>query len=177
MTVKMFLDEYAEANGKQEKSKIVTKVYNLIRAASPEGAFVTYENGNWYECSQRIAREKIGAMFRDFLHESYRSSAKSKQAARKNSMGSSSSSSSKCSKTSVSETLCVSDTPSKETKQPPKECFLEPNKCVEPSAFPGFFDVDDMDTKQPFPLTYGTSTWSQEHAPPHTQFSDHRARK
>ena len=76
----MFLEEYAEATGKAVKSAIVSKVYKLIQEASPEGSFVTFEKGRWYECSERIAKEKIGASFRDFLHENYKSSAKSKQA-------------------------------------------------------------------------------------------------
>jgi hypothetical protein len=76
----MFLEDYAEADSKAEKGKIVSKVLDIIREASPEGAFVTYENGSWYEVSERIAREKIGALFRDFLPKSYRSSAKSKKA-------------------------------------------------------------------------------------------------
>ena len=47
VTVKMYLQEYAEAKTKAEKSKIVTRVLNLVRAASPEGAFITFENGRW----------------------------------------------------------------------------------------------------------------------------------
>ena len=76
----MYLEEYADAKTKPEKSAIVSKVYKLIQEASPGGGFVTYENFRWYECSERIAKEKIGASFRDFLHEKYKSSAKSKQA-------------------------------------------------------------------------------------------------
>lgn len=62
VTVKLFIDEYREAKGKAAKSKIVSKVFNLIKEASPEGAFVTFEEGRWWECSQRISREKIGAL-------------------------------------------------------------------------------------------------------------------
>lgn len=76
----MYLEEYAEAKTKPEKSAIVNKIYKLIQEASPEGSFVTSEKGRWYECSERIAKEKIGASFRDFLHENYKSSAKSKKA-------------------------------------------------------------------------------------------------
>ena len=39
----MFLEEYSQAKTKAEKSRIVTRVYNLVREASPEGAFVTFE--------------------------------------------------------------------------------------------------------------------------------------
>ncbi|CAB9509540.1 Nitrilase family, member 2 [Seminavis robusta] len=90
VTAKMFLQEYSEAKTKAEKSKIVTRVFNLVKESSPEGAFVTFENGRWYECSERISREKIGALFRDMLPQTYQSSAKAKQA-RKDSLGSNSS--------------------------------------------------------------------------------------
>jgi len=83
LTVKLFLEEYAEATNRSEKSAIVSRIYNLIKEASAVGSFVTYKAGRWYECSERIAREKIGACFRDFLHDNYKSSAKSKQAKRK----------------------------------------------------------------------------------------------
>lgn len=81
VTVKMHLQDYADAKGKTEKSQVVSKILELIREASPEGSFVTKESdGRWYEVSDRVAREKIGAQFRDYLHSQYRSSAKSKQA-------------------------------------------------------------------------------------------------
>ena len=80
VTVKMFLNEYAEADGKAEKSRVVSNILDIIREASPEGSFVTFEKGRWYEVSDRVAREKIGAQFRDYLHSQYRSSAKAKQA-------------------------------------------------------------------------------------------------
>ena len=62
VTVRMYIDEYKNASGKAEKSKIVTRIYNLVRESAPEGAFVTFCNGRWYECSERISREKIGAL-------------------------------------------------------------------------------------------------------------------
>jgi len=76
----MHLQGYLDAPGKLEKSRIVTKIMNTIRQSSPVGAFVAYENGRYYEVSQRTAREKVGAFFRDSLHTVYRSSAKAKLA-------------------------------------------------------------------------------------------------
>jgi len=71
-----------EAEGKSEKSAVVSRVMEMIeKAAAPEGgAFVTHQNGRWYEVSDRVKREKIGGLFRDLLHTQYKSSAKSKQA-------------------------------------------------------------------------------------------------
>lgn len=72
--------DYQDAPGKLEKSRIVTKIMKAIRQASPVGAFVAFENGRYYEVSQRTAREKVGGFFRDSLHTVYRSSAKAKLA-------------------------------------------------------------------------------------------------
>lgn len=80
LTVSMFMNEYEAAKGKAAKSAIVTRVMAIIREASPEGTFIKYKNGRWYEISERGAREKVGAMFRDCLHTKYKSSHKSKTA-------------------------------------------------------------------------------------------------
>ena len=76
----IFLQDYLDAPGKLEKSRIVTKIMKTIHQASPVGSFVSFENGRYYEVSQRTAREKVGAFFRDSLHTVYRSSAKAKLA-------------------------------------------------------------------------------------------------
>ncbi|CAB9522594.1 Nitrilase family, member 2 [Seminavis robusta] len=78
--INKYLDEYADAPGKSEKSKIVSKAMSIIREASPQGAFVKCENGVWWEVSSRYAREKVGAWFRDCLHVKYKSSSKAKHA-------------------------------------------------------------------------------------------------
>lgn len=81
VTVELYLDEYKIATGKSAKSTIVTKVMNIIREACPDGgAFIKQQDGRWYEVSERCAREKVGALFRDCLHTSYKSSHKSKTA-------------------------------------------------------------------------------------------------
>lgn len=76
----LHLEDYLNAPGKLEKSRIVTKIMRIIRQSSPVGAFVSFENGRYYEVSQRTAREKVGGFFRDSLHTVYRSSAKAKLA-------------------------------------------------------------------------------------------------
>lgn len=53
----------------------------MVRQA--EGNFCRFQKGCWYEVGDSIAREKVGAMLRDFLHTQYRSSTKSKIARRR----------------------------------------------------------------------------------------------
>jgi hypothetical protein len=55
-----YMQEYLDAPGKVEKSRIVTKIMRTIRQLCPVGAFVSFEGGRWYEVSQRTAREKVG---------------------------------------------------------------------------------------------------------------------
>ena len=92
------------ANTKSEKSDIVTKIINHIREASNcgDGIFVKEARANnrriadkkessssagapieWWEVDEAFAREKIGCMFRDLLHNQYQSSSKAKQARKK----------------------------------------------------------------------------------------------
>ena len=81
--VKNFIPQYNQANGKLEKSFIVTKVMNIIREACPVGAFVAMEKGRWWQVSERTSREKVGSYFRDCLAGKYKSSAQNKIARRK----------------------------------------------------------------------------------------------
>lgn len=102
-TVSMFLEKYGNAKDRQEKSECVRMVMEIIQAACPQGgAFVTLKKGRWHNVDERTAREKVGAFFRDSLHEQYKSSAKSKIARRKHNRRSFSSSSSSGSVTSWS---------------------------------------------------------------------------
>jgi len=82
-TAQLFLSEYADSKTKLEKSAIVSKLVDLVRESSPEGAFVRYEEGTWWEVSDAVAREKVGAQLRDLLHTKYRSSTKAKLEKRK----------------------------------------------------------------------------------------------
>ena len=81
--VQSYIDQYGRADGKSEKGYIVSKVMNLIRDACPVGAFVTFEDGRWWQVSERTSREKVGSYFRDCLSMKYASSAKNKIARRK----------------------------------------------------------------------------------------------
>jgi hypothetical protein len=70
---------YASAsNCKDAKSKVVTRIINTVRRASPDGGFVKKIDGVWYAVSDRHAREKVGQTFRDLLFKKYSSSTKAK---------------------------------------------------------------------------------------------------
>ena len=89
-----FLPEYSTAKeNKATKTRLVDKVMALIRTACQEGdcncggkrcrriAFVRQtKNGQWFEVSNNVAREKVGYIFRDLLASNYLSSSKSKTA-------------------------------------------------------------------------------------------------
>jgi hypothetical protein len=79
--VASLVDDYARAEGnKDDKSRIVARV---IAAVQERGAgFVKLDviDGSWYEVSHDQAREKVSQVFRNLLHDRYKSSA----AARRN---------------------------------------------------------------------------------------------
>mmetsp|Transcript_15614 Transcript_15614/g.29057 ORF Transcript_15614/g.29057 Transcript_15614/m.29057 type:complete len:325 (+) Transcript_15614:306-1280(+) len=77
--VESFANAYSKAESKERKSLIVTAIISSIEQA-PGGLFVKFEEGAWWRVDETYAREKIGYMFRDFLHTQYRSSSKAKQA-------------------------------------------------------------------------------------------------
>lgn len=78
--INKYLNDYAAAGGKSQKSAIVSKAMNIIKESCPDGAFIKQERGVWFEVSTRYAREKVGAWFRDCLHDKYQSSSKAKHA-------------------------------------------------------------------------------------------------
>uniref|UniRef100_A0A7S0F790 DUF6824 domain-containing protein n=1 Tax=Craspedostauros australis TaxID=1486917 RepID=A0A7S0F790_9STRA len=78
LTVDVSLDRYRAASTKHEKSNIVWHIVDTVRAQSPEGGFVKFANGGWYEVGDHWAREKIGQSFRDRLHMDYKSSSRAK---------------------------------------------------------------------------------------------------
>mmetsp|Transcript_3936 Transcript_3936/g.9565 ORF Transcript_3936/g.9565 Transcript_3936/m.9565 type:complete len:299 (-) Transcript_3936:3892-4788(-) len=76
----MFIPKYSQCRRKEDKTEIVSQILAMVKSACPdEGhAFVKYHEGRWWEVETLIAREKIGAVLRDCLHDKYRSSTKSK---------------------------------------------------------------------------------------------------
>jgi len=79
------LPAYSKCGKKKDKSEIVTDIVKLIRDSCPRGgAFVKRDaSGKWHEVKDVVARERVASIFRDFLHEQYRSSSKSKVAKRR----------------------------------------------------------------------------------------------
>lgn len=110
--------EYAEAQTKLEKSAIVSKLVDLVRESSPEGAFVRYEGGCWWEVSDAVAREKVGAQLRDLLHTKYRSSTKAKLEKRKQKVAAAAAAAEAASISSSQDILLPSTTPSSSTTAP-----------------------------------------------------------
>jgi hypothetical protein len=80
--VRQAVPVYAETPSRNVKSEVVTKILLAIHQESPQAAFVKYEEGAWQEVDDSIAREKIGTLFRDLLHDRYKSSNKAKVAKR-----------------------------------------------------------------------------------------------
>lgn len=76
----MFIPKYSLCRRKEEKTEIVSQILTMVKSACPDErfAFVRFHNGRWWEVETLIAREKIGAVLRDCLHDKYRSSTKSK---------------------------------------------------------------------------------------------------
>jgi hypothetical protein len=83
--VTSFLPAYSasKAGNKIEKSLIVSRVVDIIRECCPIGAFIKLEKGRWWNADDRASREKVGYVFRDLLHDKYRSSSRSKVTQRK----------------------------------------------------------------------------------------------
>ena len=72
------------SDSRQAKTEVVNSILGIIRAVCPNGgAFVRNDQGQWYEVGDRVAREKVGYVFRDLLSDKYESSCKSKTAKRK----------------------------------------------------------------------------------------------
>lgn len=87
--VQSHMSRYADCNAinaKVSKSKLVSQVFNIIREAChphPEAAFVKFDGQHWWQATDKTARDKIAATFRDCLHSQYKSSTKNKVAKRR----------------------------------------------------------------------------------------------
>jgi hypothetical protein len=77
------LGKYLKAKSRGEKSIVVAHVLDTVQGACPEGGFVKFDGSDWWEVDDNSARERIGSMFRDRLHDQYKSSTKSKMARRR----------------------------------------------------------------------------------------------
>lgn len=66
VTVMSFMPQYLDAQGiPTERSRIISRVKNIIKECCPVGAFIKFEKGRYYELSDKAAREKCSALFRD----------------------------------------------------------------------------------------------------------------
>jgi len=83
--VLMSLPAYSKCSKKKDKTEVVSSIVQMVRESCPDGgAFVKCDDkGKWHEVSEVIARERVASIFRDFLHDQYRSSSKSKVAKRR----------------------------------------------------------------------------------------------
>ena len=75
------LDVYSIARTKNDKTDLISSIIDQIRTNSPKGAFVKQDLQTklWYDAGNFAAREKISRMFRDALHEAYKSSNSNKK--------------------------------------------------------------------------------------------------
>lgn len=70
--------EYSQGE-RREKIAIISKIIRYVRSRNTTiTGFVKYEDATWWEMTERDARVKVTALFRDCLHEQYRSSSTSK---------------------------------------------------------------------------------------------------
>ena len=84
VTASLFMHQYSEGN-KVQKSEILSNIIDITKASCPlgRGAFIRFIDGRWWEVDNNTARDKVGCVLRDCLHDKYRSSSKSKIAKRK----------------------------------------------------------------------------------------------
>ena len=79
---KTVLPQFADAADKDDKSKVVTYLIDSVHKNG--GSFLKLVNGEYVEANMRATREKVGVVLRNLVGpEKYRSSCKSKVAARR----------------------------------------------------------------------------------------------
>lgn len=72
------LMEYASGE-RRKKIAVISRIIRHVTAHNySTTGFVKFEDDNWWEMTERDARVKITALFRDCLHDQYRSSSSSK---------------------------------------------------------------------------------------------------
>lgn len=78
--------EYSSIECRRGRAMIVRSIVEHVRELCRPfggGAFVKYEQGKWREVNHTATREKVTSVFRDFLHDQYKSSTKNKVAKRR----------------------------------------------------------------------------------------------
>jgi hypothetical protein len=71
------LDGYIKGE-RREKIAVISSLVRHVKRANRVAGFVKYEDESWWEVTERDARVKVTALFRDCLHDKYRSSSNSK---------------------------------------------------------------------------------------------------
>jgi hypothetical protein len=72
------LTEYADGE-RRKKIAVISRIINHVTSQNYKTTgFVKFEDDDWWEMTERDARVKITALFRDCLHDQYRSSSSSK---------------------------------------------------------------------------------------------------
>lgn len=79
--IQSYMDDYKVIESRIDRAFIVSAIIQQIKSTG--GRFIRRKGGGWAEIGDRNAREKIGANFRDLLHERYSSSARAKSTRRK----------------------------------------------------------------------------------------------
>lgn len=67
--VNHFLAPYSRANNKAEKSRIVTAIIDAVHAL-PDGTFIRFEKGQWWQVDDAFAREKVSRTVSNSSHRS-----------------------------------------------------------------------------------------------------------
>jgi len=76
--ISLATEKYSKVESKLQRSMIVSEIVDAIRAKG--NGFIRKNNkGEWIECSDVMCREKVGQHFRNTLGCRYKSSTKSKQ--------------------------------------------------------------------------------------------------
>lgn len=77
--VSCHVDRYSQAETKSAKGAIVSEIIQMVRNAPGGGYFARHDDeGNWMECGDDLAREKVGGLLRGSLHTQYKSAVPSK---------------------------------------------------------------------------------------------------
>ena len=80
--VQMTTERYSRVTSREQRSIIVTEIVNTIRSKG-NGFVKEYNQDQWVEVGDNLAREKVGQMFRNALHGQYKSSSRVKKGRRR----------------------------------------------------------------------------------------------
>ena len=130
-----YLQQYISAHDKpHEKSSIIEDVVGIVKNASPVGAFIKFENGRYFELSDKAARDKCAALFRDCLQREKQPAGRQKRRSSQDSKGS------KGSKSSASREADAKPIEKPVAIRQRSESSIE---SISPADIASFFDVVD----------------------------------